>query len=138
MTTAPLRAVFEYLADSRSLAQWDPYTQSMRRISGDGEVGSRYANISRYRILRMPMTYRTVVLDPDVRYRSEGDNRVVHTVDDFRLRSVAGGIHVDYHAEFTVKVVSRFADPVLGRVVSAAADNIIETLATRLDQLTDS
>ena len=41
-------AVFAYLADFTTTEQWDPGTVRTVRIAGDGGVGTRYANTSRF------------------------------------------------------------------------------------------
>jgi hypothetical protein len=47
-TTASLEQAFAYLADFTTTNQWDPGTVRTTRLSGDGGVGTRYRNVSRF------------------------------------------------------------------------------------------
>lgn len=47
-TTVAPEVVFAYLSDFTTTEQWEPGTVRTTRVSGDGGVGTRYANTSRF------------------------------------------------------------------------------------------
>ena len=44
----PVETVFDYLADFTHTNEWDPGTVETTRTSGDGGVGTTYANTSEF------------------------------------------------------------------------------------------
>ena len=56
------RRVFDYLSDFTHTNEWDPGTVETRRTSGDGGVGTTYANTSEFMGRRSELTYETVEL----------------------------------------------------------------------------
>ena len=56
-TSAPTAQVFDFLADFTNTEEWDPGTVRTDRISGDGGVGTAYANTSRFLGRNTDLTY---------------------------------------------------------------------------------
>ena len=57
-TDRPMAEVFAYLSDFTSTEEWDPGTLRTTRESGDGGVGTRYRNVSRFLGSGTELTYR--------------------------------------------------------------------------------
>lgn len=135
-TTLPREAVFDYIADFQSAAEWDPGVAHARRLdAGPLRVGSSYELGVRMggRVARM--TYRITVLERPSRVVLEGEGSNVHAVDDIRFLPATAGTIVDYHADIRLQGWMRLLRPFLGgaiaRIGRDAADGMTRTLAAR-------
>ena len=63
-STAAPDAAFAYLADFTTTEQWDPGSIRTTRISGDGGVGTRYANTSKFAGRTSDLTYEVTGVTP--------------------------------------------------------------------------
>ena len=77
MTDSAPDAVFAYLADFTTTEQWDPGTVRTVRIAGDGGVGSRYANTSRFAGRTSDLVYVVTGLTPGQSIELRGENASV-------------------------------------------------------------
>src|SRR6202044_484699 len=109
----PLRAVFGYLSDFTTTAEWGPGTVRTVRQEGDGGVGTVYLNTSTFRGRTTELTYVVDELVDQRLIRLRGENETVVSVDTLTFRAVASGTEVAYDVEFTFKGASRFAAPLL-------------------------
>ena len=81
----PVEEVFAYLADFTTTTRWDPGTVRTTRESGDGTVGTRYRNVSKFMGRTVELTY--VVEDRDTRWI---DRQVtLHGVDEDQRAKLA-------------------------------------------------
>ena len=82
----PVEAVFDYLADFTHTNEWDPGTVETTRTSGDGGVGTTYANTSEFMGRRTDLVYETLVHERPARLRFQGSNKsaTAHRHDDVR------------------------------------------------------
>ena len=119
----PVENVFDYLADFTHTNQWDPGTVETHRTSGDGGVGTTYANTSEFMGRTSDLTYETTVLERPHRLEFRGHNDKVRTVDSMTLRPDGDQTEVHYRAEF-----------VFGRVLSLVAPLVIRP---KLEKLAD-
>jgi hypothetical protein len=129
----PLGAVFGYLSDFTTTAEWDPGTVRTVRQEGDGGVGTVYLNTSTFRGRTTELTYVVDELVDQRLIRLRGENETVVSVDTLTFRAVASGTEVAYDVEFTFKGASRFAAPLLKptleRLGNEAEAGIREALA---------
>ena len=95
-----VESVFDYLADFTHTNQWDPGTVETRRTSGDGGVGTTYANTSEFMGRTSDLTYETTVLERPHRLEFRGHNDKVQTVDSMTFRATGDSTEVHYRAEF--------------------------------------
>lgn len=109
----PLGAVFGYLSDFTTTAEWDPGTVRTVRQAGDGGVGTVYLNTSTFRGRTTELTYVVDELVDQRLIRLRGENETVVSVDTLTFRAVASGTEVAYGVEFTFKGASRFVAPLL-------------------------
>lgn len=107
--SAPASAeeVFAYLSDFRTTGEWDPGTVRTVRTSGDGGVGTVYANTSRFAGRTTELTYTVTDLDVPRRITLRGENSSVQAVDTITVEPAADGARVRYEATF------RFRTPLL-------------------------
>ncbi len=96
----PVENVFDYLADFTHTNEWDPGTVETRRTSGDGGVGTTYANTSEFMGRTSELTYETSELERPHRLQFRGHNDKVTTADTMTLRQVGDETQVHYRADF--------------------------------------
>ena len=109
----PLPRVFAYLSDFTTTTQWDPGTISTVRISGDGGVGTRYANTSRFLGRTTRLAYTVTDLVPGERITLRGENATVVAYDTMTFDDTDGTTEVTYVAEFIFRGFARALAPVL-------------------------
>jgi uncharacterized protein YndB with AHSA1/START domain len=130
----PATAVFAYLADGERCPEWRPGVVSIRRVSGDGGVGTRYVQQ-----VRGPMN-RPIAADYDVTV-SEPPRRL-------EFQTVTGPVrpHGSYALEpepdggtrltFTLDAeLTGFRGFLLGRAVQRTMDAEVRTIETLRDRL---
>lgn len=135
-TAAPVPAAFRYLADFTTTAEWDPGTVRTTRLDGDGGVGTRYANVSRFLGRRTELTYVVEEHIPEVRIALRGANTTVVTRDTMNLASTtSGGTDITYRATFEFSGWSRWVEPLLRPAFRRLGDRAAADLRTALDGL---
>jgi uncharacterized protein YndB with AHSA1/START domain len=139
-TATPLDQVFAYLTDFTSTNEWDPGTVETTRTSGDGGVGTRYANTSQFRGRKTQLEYVVRELVPGERFVLEGNNSTIKAVDTLSFSATdSGGTRVVYNADFTYKGLLGLLSPVLDRTLAGAfralGDEAEVGLQTTLDAL---
>lgn len=117
-TSAPTAVSFAVLSDFTTTEEWDPGTVSTRRISGDGEVGTRYANVSRFAGRTVETEYTVIALDRGRRIVLRGRNPGVLATDTMTVEATADGSVVTYTVEFEFQGAVRFIEPLLRPVVA--------------------
>ncbi len=135
MAIHPVDRVFAYLADFTNAPEWDSGTVSCTMLSGDGGVGTTYANRSKFMGLQTELTYELIELDPDRLIVLRGENSTVISTDHMLIQSAAGGTEVLYTAEFEFKGVARFLEPLLRIPLEKLGDDAEKTLALALGKL---
>lgn len=112
-TRRPAAEVFAYLSDFTTTTEWDPGTVLTTRISGDGGVGTRYANTSKFNGRETNLVYEVIELVPGELIRLRGENGTVTAIDTITVKSVFDGTRVTYEADFTFKGIAAIAAPFL-------------------------
>lgn len=130
----PVDAVFEYLSDFTSTNEWDPGTVSTTRTSGDGGVGTTYANTSEFMGRRTDLTYETVAHERPSRVEFRGSNAQVTTHDQMSFAPVsADATAITYRAVFEFKFPLNVVAPlVLRKKLEKLADETVEQLEKSL------
>ncbi|MBI5737034.1 MAG: SRPBCC family protein, partial [Mycolicibacterium neoaurum] len=74
--------VFAYLSDFTTTEQWEPATVRTVRISGDGGVGTRYANTSRFAGRTSDLEYEVLGVTPgrSIQLRGHNDSLIAHDI----------------------------------------------------------
>lgn len=110
----PPEEVFAYLHDFTTTEEWDPGTLRTTRESGDGGVGTRYHNVSRFLGRETELTYVVEQVEPPRLFRLRGENATVVAHDTMTLTPTSsGGTEVTYRAEFELKGAARLVAPLL-------------------------
>lgn len=115
--------VFAYLLDFTHTEEWDPGTVRTTLEQGDGGVGSRYHNVSRFLGRETELTYVVEEVVAPRRLRLRGENKTVVAHDTMTLQPISGGgTELTYRAEFDFKGLARFAAPLLAPAFKRLGD----------------
>jgi uncharacterized protein YndB with AHSA1/START domain len=114
--------VFAYLQDFTTTEEWDPGTVRTTRLEGDGGVGTRYRNVSRFLGRETELEYVVEEADSPRRLRLRGENKTVVSEDTMTLTPTAAGTELTYRAEFTFKGAARFVAPLLSPALKRLGD----------------
>ena len=131
----PVELVFDYLADFTHTTAWDPGTVETRRISGDGGVGTTYANTSEFMGRRTELTYETLVHERPRRLQFRGTNKTATATDTMTFTPAADGTatEIHYRADFDFgRLLNLVAPPVIKPKLNKLADETVEQLQRTL------
>jgi carbon monoxide dehydrogenase subunit G len=108
----PVERVADYLSRFETTADWDPHTQSCTAVDG-GPVaeGKRYRNTQKIGPSSSTLEYRVVAYTPGRHVKLQGTNKTVDAVDEMTFEPVDGGTQVTYRAQFDLKGLARFSEP---------------------------
>ncbi|TQM64959.1 SRPBCC family protein [Humibacillus xanthopallidus] len=122
----PLDTVFAYLSDFTTTNEWDPGTVRTERVSGDGGLGSRYHNVSKFLGRETELDYLVIEHVPGERFALRGENATVvanDTMTFMRSHTAEGeGTTVTYHAAFEFKGVAKLIAPLLAPALKKLGD----------------
>lgn len=128
----PPEEVFAYLQDFTTTEEWDPGTVRTTRLEGDGGVGTRYRNVSRFLGRETELEYVVEEADSPGRLRLRGENKTVVSEDTMTLTPTAAGTELTYRAEFTFKGAARFVAPLLSPAFKRLGDEAEKGLRNAL------
>lgn len=132
----PVDVVAAYLSDFTTTTEWDPGTVLTTRESGDGGIGTRYRNRSRFLGRETSLLYVVTEFVPGERIVLRGENTTVVAQDTLTFsQTPSGGATVSYRAEFTFHGVVRLVAPLLAPAFKRLGDQAESGLRTRLEQL---
>lgn len=133
-TTAPPEKVFPYLVDFTNATEWDAGTVSCTRLSGDGGVGTRYRNVSKFAGREVELIYTTEKVEEPT-FVIKGSNDTTTSEDIITVRPSGSGSEVTYKANFTFSGVGRVLEPFLGPFLNKLGDELVPSMKTALDRL---
>lgn len=129
----PIDEVFAYLADFTTTNEWDPGTVKTTRESGDGGVGTRYHNVSRFLGRTTELVYETTEHEPPRQIRLRGENSTVVAHDTMTLTPAGdSGTHIVYEARFDFKGLARLVAPLTAPAFNRLADKGAEGMRAAL------
>jgi hypothetical protein len=135
-STRPLDEAFAYLADFRSVAEWDPSVKSAVHVNGDDPitVGAMFQVTIKTTLSEIVLDYTTIELERPDRIVLRGENDSMVSVDTIVLRSNGqGGAEVTYDAQLDLKGIRKLADPLLGLAFKRLGDNARDGLRDKLN-----
>lgn len=136
-TSTPPDRVYPYLADFRNAAEWDSGTVSCELVDGDGGVGSRYRNTTRFAGRTVELDYVVDTLDrPTIVL--VGSNATTTARDTIVVTPHGTGSQVAYTAEFTFTGPARFLGPLMRPLLDRLGDHTAASLRESLDGLSSS
>jgi hypothetical protein len=130
--------IWSYLADLRSIAEWDPSVEEIQLVSGDpGTVGARYQLGVGFLRSRVSLSYVTVTAEPPTRVVFTAETESVMVRDEARMLPLAdGGSSVVWDAELRLKGARRLLDPLLQLAFNRLGSRAARGLAERLNEPT--
>lgn len=135
----PVERVFAYLSDFTNTTEWDPGTVHTERVSGEGGVGTRYHNTSRFLGRETELDYLVTESVPSERLVLRGENTTVvahDTMTFVRTMTAAGeGTTVTYRADFEFKGIAKLIAPLLAPAFRRLGDEAEKGLRTALGRL---
>ena len=134
-TSASPAAVFAYLSDFTNTNEWDPGTVRTILVSGDGGVGTTYANTSKFLGRETELTYEVEKHQPDSLFALRGENKSVVAHDTMEIVATATGSTVTYTADFEFKGLGRFVAPLLAPALKKLGDEAENGLRENLGKL---
>lgn len=132
-TSASAADVLPYLADFRNATEWDAGTVSCERVSGDGGVGTKYRNVSKFAGNTVELEYTTEELADD-RVVIVGRNDTTTSHDTITVRPEGSGASVTYRADFEFSGLARFIGPVMTPLLERLGDRTAAQLKEVLDR----
>ena len=130
-----IEKVYAYLADFTTTTQWDPGTVLTTRVSGDGGVGTVYANRSSLMGRENDLTYVLEELEPLTRIALRGSSKSVVAHDSLDLAADPAGTVVTYRVTFDFKGPARFLGPLLRLPLKKLGDDGAAGMKAALDRL---
>jgi hypothetical protein len=135
-TSTPLEAVFGYLADFTTTAEWAPGTIRTIRVEGDGGIGTTYRNTSRFLGRETELTYVVEQFVPGRVVHLRGENATVLADETISFAPTpVGGTRVTCRAAFSFKGLARLGEPLLAPAVRRLVDGAERGLYECLDRL---
>ena len=132
-TTRTNEAVFDYIADFRNAAEWDPATVSISQTAGDGAgLGARYRLVTRFVGRSVALDYETTDFVPprQVVLTFKGGN--ITGTDTVTVNRTADRTRLVYSVDFRLKK-ARLLAPLVAPLFRRAADKALAGLAKALE-----
>lgn len=126
---------FAYLADFTTTEQWDPVTLRTVRVSGDGGVGTRYKNTSRFAGRVSTIDYVVTALRPERSIDLRGENSSVIVCDTITVTAQPSGCLIAYRVTFAFQGWLRWIEPLLRPAVTRLLDDGVRGLRGELRRL---
>ena len=104
--------VWNYLADLRSIREWDPSVESVTLVDGKPRTeGARYELIVRFRGSSLTLPYRIVEADPPVRVVFGAETDAVSVRDEAIIEPAGDGAsRLTWDAELRLRGIRRLLD----------------------------
>lgn len=127
-------SVHAYLLDFTHATEWDSGTVECERVSGDGGLGTRYRNVSRFLGRETELDYVTEEVSDDG-FTITGTNKTVESKDIVRIQPTPdGGATVIYRAEMRFKGLARLTVPALRPFLTRLGDDTAAQLSEVLER----
>ena len=113
--------LFAYFSDFTTTNEWDPNTVKTTKLSGNGGVGTKYANTSSFNGRESSLVYEVIEYQPNAIIRLRGENKSLTAVDTMKIEELDGERRFTYEARFKFKGVARIAAPFLKKAFDKLA-----------------
>jgi uncharacterized protein YndB with AHSA1/START domain len=135
-STRPPEEVFAYLADFRSVAEWDPSVRSAVHVNGGDpiRVGAIFRVTVKTALSETVLDYETIELKPPDRIVLRAETNTMVSLDTITIREDGrGGAAVTYDAKIDLKGVLKLADPLLELAFRRLGNNARDGLRGKLN-----
>lgn len=134
-SSRPPDEVFAFLADFRSVAEWDPSISESVHVNGDDpiKVGAMFRVTTETKLKDVVLEYTTVELDRPNKIVLRGENASMVSLDTITIRDDGrGGAEVSYDADIDLKGARKLADPLLALAFRRLGDKARDGLTDKL------
>jgi Polyketide cyclase / dehydrase and lipid transport len=125
--------VFEYMADLRNFAQWDPGVRRVAQVEGDGGGPGAVFDVTVGRRREQALRYRTAVFDPPHELLAVAKTRVLSSEDRITVDADGTGAIVTYDAVLRFNGLLRIASGMLNFVFKRIGDRASAGLCRALE-----
>lgn len=128
----PIEA-FNYMADLRNFAEWDPGVEEVSQVEGDGAGSDAVFDVV-VKAVPKPLTlrYRTIEFEPSSSVVAKAESNLLTSLDTITVDPNGDGSAVTYEAELTLNGALGLLDPLLRvvfkRIGDRAADGMVRVL----------
>lgn len=131
-TTKTEEAVFDYMADFRNAAEWDPATISISQTAGNGAgLGARYRLVTRFVGRSVPLDYETTNFERPGRLVLNFEGGNIIGTDTITVSRTRDRTRLIYSVDFRLKKV-RVLAPLIAPLFRGAADKALAGLGKAL------
>jgi len=131
----PLERVWTFLTDFTTTEEWDPPTVSTTLVSGDGDVGSVYRNVSKILGRETEIDYTVVEREPMTLFRLAGRTSSMTMLDTMEFEQIGDRTRVTYTAEFKPEGVAKLIEPLMPLGLKKLGDDAAESIVRELERL---
>jgi carbon monoxide dehydrogenase subunit G len=135
-TTWPQAAAFDFMADVRNFARWDPGVESVVAVGGSSpRRGAAYDVAVRAGARRLVLRYEVEEWDPPRRLLLVARTASLRSIDEITVEPADSGAVVTYDAQLDLRGALTVANPLLAlafrRIGDRAAAGLQRALAAR-------
>ena len=120
-STKSSEELFRYFADFSTTNEWDPNTVKTELISGEGGIGSKYSNTSKFNGKESSLVYEVIEYKPNTVIRLRGENKNITAVDSMVIVDHGDSRTFTYEAKFKLKGLANLASPFLAKAFKKLA-----------------
>ena len=113
--------LFKYFSDFTTTNEWDPNTVKTVKISGDGGIGTKYSNTSKFNSKESSLVYEVIEYRPNQLIRLRGENKNIVAVDTMAIEESGNERRFTYEAKFKLKGLAGLAAPFLKKAFDKLA-----------------
>ena len=134
LTSKPAEEVYDYMADFRSVEQWDATVTDAKLIGNQQPgKGARFSVTIKFAGRETTLEYETLEAERPTRVLLKAESGTIKSIDEITVREVAEGTELTYDAKLEPKGLAKLADPALGLLFKRLGDNAAKGLARELD-----
>ncbi len=128
-----VEATFDYMADFRSVAAWDPTAVEAEMLGDAPGIGTRFRVVVRIAGRENEFIYTTLEYERPRRFVLRAESSTVVSQDTVTVEAAPGaGAKLIYDADLRPKGLIKLADPVLGLMFKRLGDNAAAGLRREL------
>lgn len=126
--------VFEFMADFRNVATWDPSIRRVVQVHGDGPGPDAVFDVTISNPGRdLTLRYRTIAYDSPKSVRLLASSWMFNSDDRITVSADGDGTRLVYDARLMLNGLLRLGDPLLGLVFGRVGGRAAEGLRKALD-----
>jgi hypothetical protein len=122
-STKTSEELFRYFADFTTTNEWDPNTVKTTLLTGEGGMGSTYANTSKFNGKESSLVYEVIEYKPNSLIRLRGENKSITAVDTMSIKDNGDSRTFTYEAKFRLKGLGNLIAPLLSKAFNKLAND---------------